>query len=558
VENHLENKESMTKDQKRTFSILGLIGLFYFCLFIVPNLTGAKDAVMLSVFQQDEFAEYPFVLRMLTSDLSFYQTLRYFIIYLFYYYGYPFFFFSALAILPIKWILGPDWVLQTQWIVLVLRQCVNVLPAILAAGFLVFMQTRFRSTWKSVILFLVLLIFPPLVFNNLWWHPDGLLLLFATLTLFFLTKDNFRFGRNFFLAAFFTGLTVSTKLLGVFFFLSVAVYLVWGLWQRKLTFKKAILMGLAYIGVMFVTILLSNPVLLLPIERGEVFAAYRSGFTQLSLGFYERSSGWIKWIDFLPLFWKSYGQWYFLVFIFGLSLISVIKNKNRLFTVLYLCWFVANTVYLTFFTSVMKNYYMLASILPLLSSLNLLLDAPEELKNSGVSVTRRKKTLVQMIVVLGLFLFAWQAYLYIRHDLAMGIAQIQREKNSSNIQFFNSLDEKVFLKIPATISLRIYRDWRAYVEPRPNWTIEYDWNFAHYDYIRDLNPDVIILEYENVHYFASPTLLENALDREKAEKRFAFYRDAELEDIEGYTLAFKDGFGYAFLRDDFYKMHFLE
>ncbi len=548
----------MTNVQKRTFSILGLIGLVYFCLFIVPNLTGAKDAVMLSVFQQDEFAEYPFVLRMLTSDLSFYQTLRYFIIYLFYYYGYPFFFFSALAILPIKWILGPEWMLQTQWIVLVLRQMINVLPGILAAGFLVFIQTRFRSVWKSALLFLFLLIFPPLVFNNLWWHPDGLLLLFTVLTLFFLTKDNFRFGRNFILAAVFTGLTVSAKLLGVLFFLSVAVYLGWGLWQRKLSLKKAILVGLAYIGVMLLTIVISNPVLLLPIERGEVFAAYSSGFSQLSQGFYEQSSGWIKWIDFLPEFWKAYGQWYFLLFAFALSIVSVIQNKNRLFSAMMLCWFLANAIYLTFFTSVMKNYYMLASILPMLSSFYLLLDAPSDWQSIGGDHLRRKRIVNVVGVGLCLTLVAWQSYLYIRQDVEMVITQSNREEDSPNIQFFQDLDEDVLSKIPETTNLRIYRDWRAYVEPRPNWTIEYDWNFAHYDYIRDLNPDVIILEFENVHYFASPTLLDNTLDFEKAEKRFVFYRDAELEDIEGYTLIFKDSFGYAFLRDEFYEMHFLE
>lgn len=544
----------MTKVQKKTFSILGLIGLLYFCLFIVPNLTGAKDAVMLSVFQQDEFAEYPFVLRMLTSDLTVYQTLRYFIIYLFYYYGYPFFFFSALAILPIKWIIGPEWVLQTQWIVLVLRQMINVLPAILATGLLVYLQTQFKSLWKSVVLFLFLLIFPPLVFNSLWWHPDGLLLLFSVLTLFFLTRDQFKFGKNFFLAAIFTGLTIGAKLLGVLFFLSIAVYLAWGLWQRKVSLKKAILSGLAFIGIMFLTIVISNPVLLLPIERGEVFAAYASGFSQLSQGFYEQSTGWIKWADFLPEFWKAYGQWYFLVFVLGLSFLSVIKNKNRLFSVMLLCWFAANAIYLTFFTSVMKNYYMLPSILPLLSSVYVLLDIPVRGQSSTNRLSRTARIAVLLGMVAGFALTTWQAYLYIRQDVAMLVTQTNREKESANIQFFHKVDQEVFSKFPDTKNLLIYRDWRAYVEPRPNWTVEYDWNFAHYDYIRDLNPEVILLEFENVHYFGSQDLLENALDPEKAEKRFVFYHDAEMESIEGYTLVYKDEFGFVFLRDDLADM----
>lgn len=92
----------MTGTQKKTLYTLVFLGLIYFLIFIAPNLTGAKNEIMLSVFEQDEFAEYPFVLRMLTSDLTFYQAIRHFVIYLFYYYGYPFFFFSAVSILPIN------------------------------------------------------------------------------------------------------------------------------------------------------------------------------------------------------------------------------------------------------------------------------------------------------------------------------------------------------------------------------------------------------------------------------------------------------------------------
>ena len=135
----------MSKNQKKNLLVILMAGLAYFALFILPNLQGSKDAIMLSVFEQDEYAEYPYVLRMLTSGLSLVQAVRYFIIYLFYYYGYPFYFFSALALLPVKWIVGPDWTQHTQLIVLILRQMINVLPGILAVGLLTYLQTRFVS-----------------------------------------------------------------------------------------------------------------------------------------------------------------------------------------------------------------------------------------------------------------------------------------------------------------------------------------------------------------------------------------------------------------------------
>ena len=66
----------MSSNQRRTFFILIIIGLIYFLAFIPPNLTGARDANMLSVFEADEFAQYPNVIRMLTLGETPYQSLR--------------------------------------------------------------------------------------------------------------------------------------------------------------------------------------------------------------------------------------------------------------------------------------------------------------------------------------------------------------------------------------------------------------------------------------------------------------------------------------------------
>ncbi|KAF0111172.1 MAG: hypothetical protein FD147_1110 [Chloroflexi bacterium] len=546
----------MTATQKRTLLWLCIIGLVFFGIFIIPNLAGAKDPIMLSVFEQDEFAEYPFVLRMLTSDLSFYQTIRYFVIYLFYYYGYPFFFFSALAILPIKWIAGIDWMSQTQLIVLVLRQMINVLPGILSVGILVYLQTRFRSLLKSVLLFLFLLLLPPLVFNNMWWHPDGLLVFYSVLTLFFLDRDNFRFGRNFLFAAAFTGLAASTKIIGLFFFLSVGVYLIWGTVNRRISFKKAALVGILYIVVMFVTIVISNPVLLLSIERQEVFTAYKSGFSQLSQGFYEKSTGVIRWTGFLPEIWRFYGNWIFILFVVLVAVVGAVRNKNRLINVLILCWALVHIVYFTFFASVMKNYYFLPAALPLFSCLGTLFDLVPGREPAQIANGAKKRWLVNGLLIAASILILFQSSSFIRTDVELVIYQTDREKTSANIQFFRNLDRNYLSRIPVAEKLLIYRDWRAYVQPREHWIVEHDWNFANYAYIADLKPDLIIIEFENANYFSKSELVDNALDFEKAQKRFVFYSDAYHEEINGYRLLHKDSFGYAFISDEFYGKYF--
>ena len=60
-------------------------------------MQGAKDVPMLSVFEVDEFAQYPNVIGMLQVGDTFYQTVRNFAVYHHYFYGYPFYFFSALS-----------------------------------------------------------------------------------------------------------------------------------------------------------------------------------------------------------------------------------------------------------------------------------------------------------------------------------------------------------------------------------------------------------------------------------------------------------------------------
>ena len=227
-------------DPEKTFRILLIIGAVYFAAFIAPNLTGARQPEMLSVFEIDEYAQYSHVIDMLTPGDTLYQTARNFLIYLHYFYGYPFYFFSALALLPLKLILGGNWTAQTPLIVMTLRQMINVLPLIASAMLLVHMQTKFKSLWKSVALFLLLLILPGTVVNDLWWHPDGLATLVVVLTLFFLDRDELRFGHNFWLVAVSCGVGASIKYMGAFFVLAIPVYIVWGIVTKKLAWPKAI------------------------------------------------------------------------------------------------------------------------------------------------------------------------------------------------------------------------------------------------------------------------------------------------------------------------------
>ncbi len=368
--------KGMDQSQKRTFTLLLLTGVLVFILFIFPNFKGAKDAVMLSIFEVDEYAQYPHILRMVTPGDSLYQTVRNFLLYLHYYYGYPFYFLSAVSILPIKWISGSDWSLQTPLIVLMLRQMLSVLPALLAVGVLTYCQTGFRTRWRSLLLFLFLLIVPGMVSNNLWWHPDALALLFVALTFFFLQRDDMRFGRNFLLAAAACGLAVSAKHQGLFFYLAVPFYLIWGAVVRRLIWWKVPLLGLIFIAVMAGAILVTNPLLLLPQERAEIIATQVNNLQTLGSGFvFLNAQPYFAWNRYPDDFRIHYGEFAFILLALAALVLGMRNPRRRVLNVMILLWTIP-LFYSINFAATRRTHYFLPVILPLFSSLHSLF--PEE------------------------------------------------------------------------------------------------------------------------------------------------------------------------------------
>lgn len=540
----------MDRNQKTTLLILSLIGLLYFTVFIFPNLTGARDATMLSVFEHDEFAQYPHVLRMLTPGETPYQSLRNFVVYLHYYYGYPFYFLSAIAILPVKLILGSGWTSNTPVIVMVLRQAISVLPMMLAALLLVWMQTHFRSRLRAILLFLLMLTLPAVVINNLWWHPDSLLVFFSVLTIFFLARDDFRFGRNFYFSAVAVGLAFGVKILGVLFVLTYAVYIVYGLVQCRVNLKQALLRSAAFIGVMLATILASNPLLLLPQERAEIVAAFTQLLRENTLGFWVvgNASGGI-FSQVAQIFRGDLASVILLLAGFITLVFSLFKSAKRTTAIVVLCWVIGYAGYFILFASTMRTHYLLPIALPILSFLAVLIpdsfSARKKLANDReANAWRRTAVLILVVLILN-----------IRTDEEIIRGVLTRERDSASIQLYDQAEREALSQIDLDRKLWVYRDWRAYVAEKEAYHIEYNWKLATYAEIAALNPDVLFLERENMLFFSDAAKIETAIDPDRMREMVAFYSDAINEQLEGYTLAVRTGFGSVFVRDDLYEQY---
>jgi hypothetical protein len=537
----------MTSAQKRVFAILLFISIAYFSAFILPNNTGAKDQMMISLFEPDEFAQYPVVLNMLTPDGTRNQTIYNFIAYDHYYYGSPFYFSSALLLLPLK--LTQDLSNTTQLNMLLLRQFISILPMLGALLLLTYIQTKFTSPIKSIGLFIFLLSISAVVENNLWWHVDSLAVFFTALTLFFLDRDDQRFGHNFALAAASTGLAAGTKVIGLFFVLTIPTYLLIGVISKKLTWRTAILQGTLCVGIMTAAIVISNPFLLLSSQRNEMIQT-------LSRQSRSMSEGWTLAYDVGPASWLNiikelYGQLIFVALAFVALALGIWHGPNRTRHLLIATWALPLGLYVLFTIAIKPTHFFLPVLLPVYSSLVVLFEFPP-------FTAKKPRTPVSWLwggVVLAII--AYQFAININKDVELFHEVLAREEHEGSIAFYNALEQDYLPRIQTDEQLKVFRDVRMYFPENSRWNVRTYWN-SKYSTIENIKPDIIILWAQRILDYTQKGALENAVDPTAFQDTYTFFVDADHDQLRGYRLIYRDSEGLMFVSDAIYERYFKE
>ena len=375
-------ENTLTPAQKKNLRILLILGLAIFILFAIPNAQGAEDEYMLSVLSQDESFQYPFLVDVLTPGDTLLESIKNFISYNHYIYGYPFYIISSLAVLPSRLIYGADFGSRVQLNLFLMRQLVSVLPMILAAGFLSYLTTRLKSTFKSVTVFLFLLSVGGVVRQNIhWWHPDAFTLLMLVLTFFFLDRDDLRFKRHFWLAAATIGLAAATKMIGFFFVLTIPLYIFIGLRQKKLEIKQAAQKAALFVLIMLLVFVLTNPLLLIPRTRADIIAVHRAHNDEFSKGWQatgdDYETGFLSWI---PVFTTWYGQGAVLIFAFLSLIAGCIWGKNKMVHWLFLSWVLPYSIYIFYNIANKPDHYMLPVMLPIYACIFALADLGDDIR----------------------------------------------------------------------------------------------------------------------------------------------------------------------------------
>jgi hypothetical protein len=518
--------------------IMVIFSCLYFFLFLPPNLTGAKDANMLAAFQIDEYAQYPVVMRMVKGDPSRLVMMMNFFIYKHYYYGFPFYLTSAIAILPLRiasGLFGESQDVTTLYMA-ILRQ-LSPLCMLIAINILVYMWTSFRSIWRSAALFLFLASIPAVFDNNLWWHPDSLVVLFTVLTLFALYKDNLEYGIWFYMAAIFCGISIGTKLIGFWFFLTIVTYLLLG--AKKIGYRLLFRYAVLFVILMVATVIATNPLLLIPITAPSII---RTQISQAQMNVF----GWGVQMERGPTLWygaalkSGFAAWW----IYAIALFSCIrgvaaKNEKRVLNILILTWSIPFSLYLLFFVANKNERYFLPVMLPLLSSIA----NPELWK---IDHHRRGAVMKPVFTVLLLAPIGIQFVWNVRANVKSYTQTLYREEKSPSIAFYRELERGYFKKSHRTMPLTVFRDPHIYLPSQENVTVHMKWGSATYEDIDEIGPDLILLQKEYITKYSNASTVNRSMEREKAEASFLFYRDAKQNKIKGYHKVVETPFGIAF------------
>ncbi len=526
--------------RKLTLWILSLIGIIYFCAMIPFNLTGAETPEMLEVFEVDEYAQYPHVIRMLTPGDGVYQTVRNFFIYLHYYYGYPFYFWSAVSILPLK-LFGTVRPENTRMIVCVLRQMLSVLPMIFSAGLLTWVVTKFKRIIPSVVLYLLLLTMPAVVQNDLWWHPDSLTLFFICLTFFFLDKDEQRCGKYFLFAAAACGAAVGTKYLGLYFALAVPAYLVCCLVRKSISFRQLIIKAVMFLIVMAAFILISDPLLLLPQERAEIIGIMKQQTELSGTGIFLRYDSTFLENGYLPgWLTENYlrSPWLILSVIGLLVSLFLRKDPKRQTTAVVLFFYLLTACIVNLNAAASRMHYYLPILIPL---------GAQMLHLTSVVPERYRKAASMLLCLI----MAVQIGINLKTDTGLMKTHLHREETSGSIALYKTLESEYLPlpEVPAERMTRVFRDWKAYFPEQEGYAVETDWELGSFAFMEEWHPDLILLEKENIRAYSSDSVLASAVNTDRMRDAVEFYSAAAEKQLPGYGFLLENDFGVVFRKE---------
>lgn len=532
----------MDHTQKRIFAILLLLSAALFVLFWIPNQAASEDMGMVLAFEPDEGVPFPYVLDMIHPGESLKQTIVNFISYDYYFYGFPYFAYSALLLAPLQ---AAGQIDNTPLVMVVLRNFVSVLPMLAAILLLVYMQTGFRD-YRAVALFVFLAAVPGVVQNNFWWHPDGLAILLAVLTLFFLARDELRFRRDFYLAAAACGLCAQAKLIGFYFFLAVLVSL-WLGWRRGQPPRRVLSAALGFIVVMTLAFFASSPILLYAGARAQYLRTLIAESRLITLGYEVFNPPSL--LQVTRILDEHFGGWLLFSAYVVAAAWAAARGPRRLLHTYILAWALPLAAYV-FGATFLKFQYWMPAALPLLSSLVIALPASRAEAADWWRGQRGWALGAGLLLAVAVFSFAG----FVQNSVGRYQAQLTRQENSASIAFYHRAAEALAPLPPS--AYHVYADVTVYIPAGSEWVRTSRFETLDHEFIGSHGFQILLLMQQNILDYLNEDAI--GLDPEQFAINQDFYRDADAGNIPGFRLVFRNSYGLVFVSEELYERYFAE
>jgi 4-amino-4-deoxy-L-arabinose transferase-like glycosyltransferase len=530
----------VTRDQKRRALVLALLCAAYVLVFVPANRTGASDVNMLSIFKLDEFGQFHALWKMTSPKATAAETLLGFLAYDHYYYGFPFFAVSALIFWPLRsFYLASNEPGLTAASALFLRELSPLFTA-LAIAILVALWTRLHSLPRMTALFVFLGALPAVVANNLWWHPDALVLFWVVVTIAALSLDRARLGRWFYAAALACGLATATKTIGLWFFGAVALNLVLARSQRQPL--EIALAGARFAVVMLLAIAAASPHYFLPSEWKEIAESVSTWKRGIDVGWGTKgATGLATWSSTLR---SGFGWVLTSVALLALCGFTALRAKHpdhRHLAAMILAWALPLAGFLIARVALQEERYLLPILVPLFSCAGspVLWQTLRSRSNGYAPRILAAAFAALLLAQLGSNLV---------QDLSRYRAVLEREEKSPSLAFWRQLDAEVLSQLPPEVPVRIFRDLYVYVPPERRFEVHVRWRATEGRDIEESQPDLVLLRRSMIEQYADPASVAASTDAEGALRAHHFHRDARDDRIPGYRRLLASDFAVAFGR----------
>jgi hypothetical protein len=530
----------VTRDQKRRALVLALLCAAYVLVFVPANRTGASDVNMLSVFKLDEFRQFHVLWEMTSPKDTVAETLHGFIAYDYYYYGFPFIAVSALIFGPLRsaYVASNEPGL-TAASALLLRELSPLFTA-LAIAILVALWTRLHSLPRMIALFVFLGALPAVVANNLWWHPDALVLFWVVVTIAALSLDRARLGRWFYAAALACGLATATKTIGLWFFGAVALNLVLARSQRRPL--EIALAGVRFAALMVLAIAAASPHYFLPSEWKEIAESISTWKQGIDVGWGTKgATGLAVWSSTLR---SGFGWVLTSVALLALCSLTALRAKHpehRHLAAVILAWVLPLAGFLIARVALQEERYLLPILVPLFSCAGspVLWQALRHRSDGYAPRILAAAFAALLLAQLGSNLV---------QDLSRYTAVLEREEQSPSLAFWRQLDAEVLSQLSPEMPLRIFRDLYVYVPPDRRFEVHVRWRATEWRDIEESQPDLVLLRRSMIEQYADPASVAASTDAEGALRAHHFHREALDDALPGYRRLLATDFAVAFGR----------